>query len=454
MSSNMKNKFAILITRFPFESQLGGEELHTMHLAEELVRRGHEVTVCTSDSVLFGLITNGHSKLKNITPSQDGKRTQKRTESVPVQTLQTWKTGKVTPPVTIPSLILFTLLSPLHFLYLGYYLYKFHRQVAKINRDESVNLTQKVLYCLSLPDKLLMSPIAKLLGFQVVWIEHARIGRSLTLNPWLVFYKLWARFAHIIAPSKQTAAPIKWAPHLHIIPHGTAKQSGAVCPSSAQAVMTTKIPSEAIDLKSRKNNFEVLCVARLSQDKGVDYLIFALQKLINQHHGLAPAKARNEHSMTSTTASNIHLSIVGEGREKAKLKGLINQNFLDKNVTFVDKVPHEELLKLYEKADVVVLPSSEHDPFGLTVLEAMNMNKPVVLTDVCGISEYLENGVDAIVVPPKDKNALYQAMNALLINQEFRAEIARNGHETVLKKFSFEKMVDEYERIFTLNSHC
>ena len=82
----------------------------------------------------------------------------------------------------------------------------------------------------------------------------------------------------------------------------------------------------------------------------------------------------------------------------------------------------------------------------------MSAKKPVVLTSVCGVSEYLEAGVEAIVVPPKDDHALYQALNALLINQNLRAEIARKGHSVILKKFSFERMVDEYERIFTLGN--
>ena len=53
-----------------------------------------------------------------------------------------------------------------------------------------------------------------------------------------------------------------------------------------------------------------------------------------------------------------------------------------------------------------------------------------------------------MVVPEKDENALYQAIHALLTNQELRADISERGYETALKKFSHERMVGEYERIF------
>lgn len=386
----MKKKLDILITRFPFQSQLGGEELHTLHLAQGLVERGHNVTLLTSDPVLCKLFRDND--------------------------LNVWKAGVVRPPVSLWTLIIFTLLSPLHFLYMNWYVLKFWRQSDRTRG-------KKVLYSLSFGEKLLMSPVAKLLGYNVVWVEHARIGGWLTKNPWVVIYWLWSSFSHVITPSKQTASPIKWARHLHVICHGV-KFGGTKDGSSHKKKM-------GAHTRKKGEEFKVLCVARLSQDKGVDYAIKAVAKLISHDQ-----KAR--------------LYIVGSGPLESDLKGLVKDLSIQKHVEFLGKMPHEELTKLYEKVDCLVLPSTQHDPFGLVVVEGMIMNLVTVCTTVCGVSEFVENGVESLVVPEKDEHALYQALNALLINQEFCQEIARLGHKAAQKKFFHERMVKNYEKVFAI----
>lgn len=383
-------KLDILITRFPFSSALGGEELHTLNLAQSFKERGHNVTLLTSDPILIGMFME--------------------------RKLNLLKAAQVRPPVTFWTLIVFTLLSPAYFVYLNWFLLKFYRKHKKEHPDSTA-----VIYSLSLPEKLLMSPVAKLLGFHVVWVEHARIGGWLTKNPWIVVYFLWSCFSQIIAPSKQTAYPVRWARHINIIHHGIKFDK----PDFTVKSLTNQ-HDKALKTAGK---FNILCVARLSQDKGVDYLISAVLKLINH-------------------TQKVGLQIIGTGILKNSLEKMTKELHLDRYVKFVGNISHDRLHKLYKQADIVVLPSSEHDPFGLTVLEGMAMKKPVVLTSACGASEYLEAGVEAIIVPPKDDHALYQAINALLINQKLRAEIAQKGYETLSTKFNYEKMVDNYERVF------
>lgn len=390
------NKLDILITRFPFESALGGEELHTLHLAESLEERQHNVTLLTSDPILTKLFEE-----KNLTVI---------------------KAATVRPPVTIWTLLIFTLLSPFYFIYLNWLLIKFYLSHKKNPKRAEM---QPVIYSLSLTEKLLMSPVAKLLGFHVVWVEHARIGGSLTKNPWIIAYYFWASFSQIIAPSKQTAYPIRWAKNLNIIPHGIKFDK----PSFKVKRLTNQHEKSTHKSHTLGDKINILCVARLSQDKGVDYLISAILKLIN--HG-----------------QKVGLQIVGTGVLEESLKKTVKELHLDRYIEFKGKVPHDKLAKLYEESDAVVLPSSEHDPFGLIVLEGMMLNKPIILTSVCGVSEYLEAGVEALIVPPKDDHALFQALNALLTNQTLRAEIAKKGHATINSKFNYERMIDEYEKIF------
>ena len=393
------NKLHILITRFPFQSSLGGEELHTLHLAQALKDKGHEVTLFSSDPVL-GELFEEHE-------------------------LPVWTATAIRPPVTLWTLIVFTLLSPLYFVYLNWFLVKFW-----LGHRKSGN--KLVLYSLSLPEKLLMSPVAKLLGFKVAWIEHARIGGWLTKNPWVIIYFFWSFLSEIITPSEQTAYPIRWAQNIRVIPHGVIFDKA---PFEVKKLGShdDKSSDKAVDKPKKtgpkSENFKILCVARLSQDKGVDYLISALLKLTN-------------HGVQAT------LKVVGSGPEEASLKKMVQELHLDRYIEFTGKVPHEELAEFFEESDTVVLPSTQHDPFGLVVIEAMIMKKPMILTSICGASEFLEDGVEALVVPAKDEHALYQALSALATNQDLRAEIAQKGHSAVSKKFSHDRMVRDYETLF------
>lgn len=373
----------ILITRFPFESQLGGEEFHSLHLAQALTERGHNVKLLTSDPVLLELF------------KEHG--------------LAAYKARIVRPPVTFWSLVLFTLLSPLYFLYLNWLVLGFwwaHR-------------TQRnVVYMHSLPEKLLISPVAKLLGCQVVWVEHARIGNWLVKNPWVIIYRFWSMFSHIITPSQQTAEPIQWARRIHVIPHGVVFDKAI--PLSDKAHKTHD---------KAKDVFKALCIARLSQDKGVDYLIQAVYKLISHDD-----KAR--------------LYIVGLGPEESHLRHLVKKLHLESHVEFLGKLSRNELRELFSQMDCLVLPSSEHDPFGLVIVEAMIMNTATICTSVCGASEFVEAGVESLVVPEKDEHALYQALKALSTNQQLCHKIADLGHKAAYTKFSHARMVDDYEQVF------
>ena len=137
------------------------------------------------------------------------------------------------------------------------------------------------------------------------------------------------------------------------------------------------------------------------------------------------------------------------GPLRANLEALITQLSIENLVTFHGKIPHAEVEKLYRETDVVVLPSTEHDPFGLVIVEAMIMGKPVVATQVCGATEFLDNGEEILTTPKKDENALFQAINTLLTNHDFRQKIAQNGHKAALTKFNHDRMVEDYINLFS-----
>ena len=98
-------------------------------------------------------------------------------------------------------------------------------------------------------------------------------------------------------------------------------------------------------------------------------------------------------------------------------------------------------------ADLVVLPSVA-EAFGLVVAEALYLGTPIVATQVGGIPEIVEDGIDGVLVPPGDSKALADAIVRLLGDPERRRLMASAGRERVRERFSFEKLMRAYEQLY------
>ena len=107
-----------------------------------------------------------------------------------------------------------------------------------------------------------------------------------------------------------------------------------------------------------------------------------------------------------------------------------------------------ELGSLYKRLQMVVLASTEFDPFGLVPAEAMTVEKPVIVSSACGIAGHLQNGVNGIVVESKDVDALASAISDLLEDSARAEKIGHAGKTLIAKEFSEEKMIDRFSKLF------
>ncbi len=166
----------------------------------------------------------------------------------------------------------------------------------------------------------------------------------------------------------------------------------------------------------------LLCVARLSPEKGVDVLLDAIKDL-----------------------PDMTLDIIGDGQSDAELKEIAKP--LGGRVRFLGR--RNDVRSLYVNYDALVLPSREHDPFGLVAAEAMMAGIPAIVTDACGIADYLTNGKDALVARADDTDSLKRAIGVLTDNTA-KDRIAEEGKKTAEDRFSAQRMVDEYEKLFKM----
>jgi len=94
-----------------------------------------------------------------------------------------------------------------------------------------------------------------------------------------------------------------------------------------------------------------------------------------------------------------------------------------------------DVVAVYSAADLLVVPSWA-EPFGRVVIEGMAASTPVLATAAGGVPEIITHGVDGWLVPPRDRNAMVEAMKRLLTDSALRARLDANGRVTVRERFS------------------
>lgn len=108
----------------------------------------------------------------------------------------------------------------------------------------------------------------------------------------------------------------------------------------------------------------------------------------------------------------------------------------------------EEILELYRRADVFVLPSWS-EGFPNVVLEAMAAGLPVVATPVGAIPDIVENGEEGLLVPPRDPLALEAAIRRLVESPELRLAMGRRARERVEAAFSSDAVIEQLEGVYS-----
>ena len=98
--------------------------------------------------------------------------------------------------------------------------------------------------------------------------------------------------------------------------------------------------------------------------------------------------------------------------------------------------------------DVVVHASVRPEPFGMVIIEAMAMGKPVVATEGGGPSEIITHGKSGILVPRGDSESLASAIRMLLENPIYAKELGEAGRRVVVERFTSSQQAQEIMRIY------
>ncbi|MBW2045270.1 MAG: glycosyltransferase [Deltaproteobacteria bacterium] len=175
--------------------------------------------------------------------------------------------------------------------------------------------------------------------------------------------------------------------------------------------------------------FIIGVVARLSKEKGINFLIEALPHIVKEK-------------------KNIKCFIVGDGPLMDCLKEKANYMGLAEKVIFTGK--RDNPFYILSKFDIFVMPSL-HEGLSLSIMEAMALGVPVIATRIGGMVELIEDGIDGILVNPASAEDISKAALLLLNQESLRRKISDNALRKANTKFSIENTTriidDKYSEI-------
>ncbi len=241
---------------------------------------------------------------------------------------------------------------------------------------------------------------------------------------WIIFYPFWMqhvvarRIDRVITGSHKSAASVSEAfglppKHIEVIHDG----------------VDTEVFRPLDDVE--KNPNEILFVGNSDdRNKGARYLIEAMRLL------------RDE---------DLHLTFVDKAKGALELvPRLVRRYGLGAKVTFTGRVSTEQLVRLYNRTQLLVSPSV-YEGFGLPAAEAQACGTAVVSTTAGALPEVVEHGETGWLVPPADAHALAEAIRRLMADAEMRARMGAAGRERMVERFTWRetarKTVALYEEV-------
>lgn len=250
---------------------------------------------------------------------------------------------------------------------------------------------------------------------------HTRINKGIHVG----LDKLCTRLSDaVIAVSRHTGehlCGVEGAPasKVRVIPNGIDFERVRVSNASAPAALKRDLAPDGAAL--------LLTAARLHPEKGLEHLFQAL-----------PMLAR-------LCSRPFVLAVAGTGPFETQYKRMVEDLGCAGQVRFLGF--RRDLPDLMAAADIFVLPSLA-EAFGLAIVEALFLGTPVISTRVGAIPEIVEDGVDGILVPPADPEALAAVLARLLGDPGELSKLAGAGRRRIKERYRFESMLRQYEALY------
>jgi len=198
----------------------------------------------------------------------------------------------------------------------------------------------------------------------------------------------------------------------YILPHGI--DSDFFCPSPGRPL--------------RSESSVILFLANISERKGIFDLLVAFDRIAAKFPGAS-------------------LLIAGGGEHEQDASKLASGLACARQIHFLGRQTRQQALEAFRNADIYCLPS-HGEPFGMTVAEAMSCGLPVVVTNAGGV-RWIVDDDGGLRVPERSPEDLARALSELLLDPGRRQTMGAHNRAKVLKLFTWERVIDQLEEIYT-----
>ena len=167
----------------------------------------------------------------------------------------------------------------------------------------------------------------------------------------------------------------------------------------------------------------ILYLGKLVYEKGVQNLISAMPKILDGYH-------------------DSKLVIVGKGGMIDELRAQVENMGLRDKVYFTGYMNGKDVQKMYKCADVAVFPST-YEPFGIVALEAMLAGVPTVVSDIGGLNEIIDHGVNGMKSYAGNPNSIADSVLALLYDHQLAANVSKAAKQVVKEQYNWNKITQD-----------
>jgi len=246
--------------------------------------------------------------------------------------------------------------------------------------------------------------------------------------------------------------------------------------TEGRSVWKRKFLALAEQLAARAT-MKIICVSKHDRDLALQFRIAPNDKLVVIHNGMDPKpflgadgsqvrqKLRLDDTLLLTMVGRLvhqkdpftlfeacrilrgqfKVLLVGGGDLRTKVERFIHKSGLKHTVILAGE--RSDVPEILAASDIFVL-STNWEGLPRSIIEAMMAGLPVVATRVGGVPELVEDGVTGLLVPPKDPDALAEALQKLIADPELRRRMGEAGREKALKEFTLDRMLRETEKVY------
>ncbi len=194
------------------------------------------------------------------------------------------------------------------------------------------------------------------------------------------------------------------------------------------------------ELRVASSEIKIGCVKTVAEMYGQDVLIRAFAGVVRELEGVS-----------------LSLVMVGGGDGIPEFKKLAKELGVGERVTFTGYVPNDRIMEIHRGFDIEVYPTKVEETFGVSVVEAMSLGVPCIVSKTGGLQDVVEDGVSGFHVPVGDVDAIKTKLIELIRDPELRKKVGVAARKRVAEHYDLKQnaaiMIREYEKLLIEKNH-